>query len=133
MIRCCFFFPQGENKGFTYCFQAALLLLLLLTLSDDGEYVNIAWAPGSKVTPCSNSSRSMALDKWLLARSLSRFFRSVQQRETHRLKRDEWKHDDQTFTKRHEGKLWSSPPMVEIKKRTDVETPSHHKDEALSK
>lgn len=115
------FFPLGENKGFTYCFQA----VLLLTLSDDGEDVSIAWALGSKFPPCSNSSRSMALDKSLLRSQLS-----VQQRQTHRLN----VMSESTMIRhlqRHEGKLWSSP-MVEIK-LTDVETPSHHKDEALSK
>lgn len=48
----------NENKGFKYCFEA----IMLQTYSEGCEYVNIAWVLGSKVLPCSNSSRSMALD-----------------------------------------------------------------------
>lgn len=58
-------------KGFKYCFEA----IMLQTYSEDCEHVNIAWVLGSKVLPCSNSSRSMALDNLSLPTLLS-----VQQR-----------------------------------------------------
>lgn len=96
---------------------------MLQTYSGGCEYVSIAWVLASKVPPppCSNSSRSMALDNWFLPNLFS-----VQRRKPPKQNKKVIKTMAKHFY-RH-----TRQPMVHLKKikiiikLPDVETLSAH-------